>query len=113
MRIKGLKKAYQNTTENLTSKIKGKILINQTIKHNHLKNRLDKTICTHLIFTENCIENQILKTALLQCNRYIGKTTDRSLQQLLKKNLNYFRHISSKKVFDSDFNQIRDSLIYL
>jgi len=44
---KGIKKDYIKITENITSKIKGKILVNQTIKQNNFKKRLDKTVCNH------------------------------------------------------------------
>ena len=70
--LKGLKKGYVKTTENMTSKVKGKILINQTIKTNLFKNRLDKTVCEHQIFTINCIENKIIKSALTRCAKYLA-----------------------------------------
>lgn len=112
IKIKGLKKGYMKTTSNLTSKIQGKILINQTIKSNHLKNRMDKTVCSHEVFTEDCLENQILKTALVHCSRYVGKTTNKEVLRLLKNNLNYFSHISTKKVLESDFKKIKNSAFY-
>jgi 5-methylcytosine-specific restriction endonuclease McrBC regulatory subunit McrC len=106
---KGLKKGYVKVTENLTSKVKGKILINQTIKQNHFKNRVDKTVCNHQIFTVNCLENQILKTALLQCSRNLHGINNKEISKLLKLNLNSFELVNSKEVFNSDFAKIKHS----
>lgn len=109
---KGLKKGYIKVTENLTSKIKGKILINQTIKQNHFKNRLDKTVCNHQIYTIDCIENQILKTALLQCSKNLSGISNSDIAKLIKLNLNSFNLVNSKEVFDSDFSKIKHSPFY-
>ncbi len=110
--IKGLKKGYIKVTENLTSKIKGKILINQTIKQNHFKNRLDKTVCNHQIYTVDCIENQILKTALLQCSRNLYGISNDDIAKLIKSNLNSFDLVNRKEVFNSDFSKTKYSPFY-
>jgi 5-methylcytosine-specific restriction endonuclease McrBC regulatory subunit McrC len=109
---KGLKKGYTKVTENLTSKIKGRILVNKTIKYNHFKNRLDKTVCNHQIFTINCIENQILKTALMQCSRNLNGINNDDITKLLKFNLNSFELVDTKEVFNSDFSKIKYSPFY-
>ena len=108
---KGLKKGYIKVTENLTAKMKGKILVNQTIKQNHFQNRLDKTVCSHQVFTVNCIENRILKTALLQCSRYLfGMGSE--VEKLLKLNLGVFESVESKVVSNNDFRKIKHSPFY-
>lgn len=109
---KGLKKGYIKVTENMTSKVKGKILVNQTIKHNHFKNRLDKTVCNHQVFTINCIENQILKTALMQCSRHLSGFINDDIQRMLRENLNSFELVDVKEVYDSDFSKIKHSPFY-
>jgi 5-methylcytosine-specific restriction enzyme subunit McrC len=109
---KGLKKGHIKVTENLTSKIKGKILIHQTIKQNHFKNRLDKTVCNHQVFTIDCIENQILKTALMQCSRNLLGINNDDISKLLKFNLNSFELVGTKEVFESDFSKIKHSPFY-
>lgn len=110
--VKGLKKGYIKVTENLTSKIKGKILVNQTIKQNHFRSRLDKTVCNHQIYTVNCIENQILKTALLQCSRNLHGINNSDISKLLKFNLSLFEQINSKEIFSSDFLKVKYSPFY-
>jgi 5-methylcytosine-specific restriction endonuclease McrBC regulatory subunit McrC len=109
---KGLKKGYLKVVENLTSRIKGKILVNQTIKYNHFKNRLDKTICEHQIFTVNCLENQIIKTALMQCSKYLIGIKNDDMIRTLNQNINYFELVDSIEVLDSEFKNIKHSPFY-
>ena len=110
---KGLKKGYIKVTENLTSKIKGKILVNQTIKHNHFKNRLDKTVCNHQIFTIDCLENKILKTAMMQSSKYLHGIDNRDeISKLLNYNLSSFELVNSKDINNSDFAKIKHSPFY-
>jgi 5-methylcytosine-specific restriction enzyme subunit McrC len=68
---KGLKKSYYPVTRNLEAQVKGKILVNQTIKENVIKSRLTKTICQYNEFGYNCEENKILKKAFLFSRRAI------------------------------------------
>lgn len=62
---KGLKKSYYTVTNNLNAKIKGKILINETIKKNHFNNKMLFNYCQYTEFGINSIENKILKKALV------------------------------------------------
>ncbi|MBP7283476.1 MAG: hypothetical protein KBA66_17965 [Leptospiraceae bacterium] len=61
---KGLKKSYYTITKNLNSRVKGKILINETIKKNHFNNKILFNYCEYSEFGINNIENKILKKAL-------------------------------------------------
>ena len=61
---KGLKKSYYTVTKNLNAKIKGKILINETIKKNHFNNKMLFNYCQYTEFGINSVENKILKKAL-------------------------------------------------
>lgn len=61
---KGLKKSYYRVTENLNSKVKGKILVGEQIKENILKNRLTNTICNYQYYGINNPENQFLKLVI-------------------------------------------------
>jgi len=62
---KGLKKSYYKVTKNLNSKVKGKVLINATIKQNHSHQKMLYNVCTFEEFGYNSIENRIIKKALL------------------------------------------------
>jgi 5-methylcytosine-specific restriction endonuclease McrBC regulatory subunit McrC len=65
---KGLKKSYYRVSENLNSKIKGKILIGQQIKTNLVQQKLTYTHCEFQQYGIDHWENQFLKTVL----RFIG-----------------------------------------
>ncbi len=109
---KGLKKGYIKEQKNLTSKIKGKILINQTINKNHLQNRLDRTYCVYKKYTINCLENQIIKTALIQSSKYLSIIKNDFIGNVIKRNLNAFMQVDTKEIFDCDFINIRHSPFY-
>lgn len=70
---KGLKKSYYPVTENLNSRIKGKILVGAQIKENLVKNTLTKTICSFQEYGINTIENQFLKLVLLFVSSYLNQ----------------------------------------
>lgn len=61
---KGLKKSYYYVEKNLNSKVKGKILVGQQIKHNLLKNKLNRTICQYQEFGCDTEVNQFIKFVL-------------------------------------------------
>lgn len=61
---KGLKKSYFQVTKNLNAKMKGKVLINETIKKNHFNNKMLYNYCQYTEFGINSTENKILKKAL-------------------------------------------------
>lgn len=62
---KGLKKSYYPVVKNLNARVKGKILVNATIKNNHAKNKILYSYCKYDEFGVNTIENKVLKKALL------------------------------------------------
>jgi len=57
--------------ENLSAKVKGKIVIEKNIRANTMHGRNDRFYCKYLQFTDNIIENQILKAALKKSKRFI------------------------------------------
>jgi 5-methylcytosine-specific restriction enzyme subunit McrC len=61
---KGLKKSYYRVTENLNSRVKGKILVSRQIKENLVKNRQTQTLCNYQEYGVNSEENQFLKLVL-------------------------------------------------
>lgn len=69
---KGLKKSYYKNQENLTNRVKGKVLVGQHIKKNIFKNRLTSTFCEFQAFGEDHLENRFLKKVLEFAISYIG-----------------------------------------
>ncbi|QYS86160.1 hypothetical protein JJC03_14455 [Flavobacterium oreochromis] len=68
---KGLKKSYYKVENNLYAKVKGKVLISQTIKQNLVKNKPLHTYCNYDEFGLNGLENRLLKKALVFVQRYL------------------------------------------
>jgi|AntAceMinimDraft_17_1070374.scaffolds.fasta_scaffold03624_2 5-methylcytosine-specific restriction endonuclease McrBC regulatory subunit McrC len=108
----GLKKGYIRETKNLSSKIKGRIFINQTIKSNHYKSKLEKTVCDYQKHTINCLENQILKTALIQSLKYLAFLDNEQLVSKMKNILHSFKLVETKEVFERDFTKIKLSSFF-
>jgi 5-methylcytosine-specific restriction endonuclease McrBC regulatory subunit McrC len=75
---KGLKKSYYKVEYNLNAKIKGKVLVTQTQKHNIIKNKPTKTFCQYDEFGFNAIENRILKRTLVFVQKYLALFPDYS-----------------------------------
>ena len=68
---KGLKKSYYKVEKNLNSKVKGKVHISKTIKHNLLKNKALLTYCEYEEFGINGSENRLLKKTLIFIQKYL------------------------------------------
>lgn len=68
---RGLKKAYVVKTENLRSRIKGRIVISGHIRHNITPCREDRTYCRYQEYTVDNPENRILKKALRYAESYL------------------------------------------
>jgi len=75
---KGLKKSYYKVEHNLNAKIKGKVLVAQTLKQNIIKNKPTKTFCQYDEFGFNYIENRILKRTLVFVQKYLALFPDYS-----------------------------------
>ena len=56
--------------ENMTGKVKGRILINKQIRHNLSKGRIDRNYCSYNKMSIDNKENQILKYALHICKKW-------------------------------------------
>lgn len=61
---RGLKKGYVQVEKNLHLKVKGRILVSRNIKVNSLRKRDDHAYCSYQEYTEDIIENRLLKKAL-------------------------------------------------
>ena len=103
---KGLKRDYIWVENNLNSKIKGKVLINNNIKHNIIKSRPDRTFCKYQEYSQNCIENKLLKKALDFVFTYL-KIHYRNSKELL--NLYYYNSAAFSNISsDIDINKTKN-----
>lgn len=85
--------------ENLTGKVKGKIVIEKNIRKNTMHGRNDRFYCQYLRFTDDIFENQILKAALKKAKRFIADylgdyCKDNNYVSLIAYCSNALRHIS-------------------
>lgn len=103
---KGLKKEFVSENSILNNKIKGKILVNSPIKHQLKRNAITQTHCSYQIHTPDCIDNQIIKAAILQAQKYIIRFMPNmpEIKNLLYYNLIAFEGITTKSINPSDFS---------
>ncbi|MDR3246847.1 MAG: McrC family protein, partial [Prevotellaceae bacterium] len=102
----GLKKNYIQIEENLSSKIKGKIIWSQQIKKNIAGKREDRVFCRYQEYSVNCLENRLLKKTLLIVQRYLkyfDKDQIKSLIQTQSRLLSAFENVSD----DISYSQIK------
>ena len=111
---KGLKKEFVPTTELLNNKIKGKILIKKTLRQQLKAKTLTKTVCSYQHHTIDCLENQIIKAALLQVKKYIFKYQKDKwiLKKLVNYNLAAFQQVSTVSIKPTDFSAITFNVFY-
>lgn len=88
---KGLKKSYYRVEENLYAKVKGKVLVGQTIKQNLVKNKNLNTVCQYEQFGVNGIENRILKKTLVYIKRYLSTYKGLSHASFFQESFNYIQ----------------------
>lgn len=71
--LRHLRNQFIRTSENLTGRVKGRIDIGKQVRVNLPRGRPDRTMCDFAIHSNNCRENQILKTALERSARLLTK----------------------------------------
>lgn len=86
---KGIKKSYYKVEKNLNSKVKGKVLISNTIKHNLLKNKTLLTYCEYEEFGVNGLENRLLKKTLVFIQKYLPNRLNNTQIHSFKDSFNY------------------------
>ncbi|MCL2312425.1 MAG: McrC family protein [Firmicutes bacterium] len=109
----GLKSNYIVREENLKSKIKGKILLSQQVKKNIVARRKDRVFCRFQEYSINCLENRLLKKALLFIQRY-SKCYSKKYPILIQKQnrlLCAFENISDDISY-SEIKQIKINTLY-
>jgi 5-methylcytosine-specific restriction enzyme subunit McrC len=112
---KGLKKSYYRVTENLNSRVKGKILVGRQIKTNLVKNQVTKTICNYQEYGINTPENQLLKLVLKFISAYLNMkvqyfnaTQREQLQHILNYCMPSFEHIDELQLKNKTLNVKRN-----
>ncbi len=70
---RGLQKGYYWVEKNLSNKVKGKILVRETMKQNHVKSNYNKTFCRYQEFGIDTTENKFLKFTFQFCINYLNQ----------------------------------------
>lgn len=112
---KGLKKTMYHQEENYASKVRGKIDVKKNIRENTCKGRSDRFYCRFIDFTEDNIENRILKATLIRCKEIIGRRFEPSseISKRLAYCMNSFRRVKTVRIKTSDFNGADASGLYM
>lgn len=112
---KGLKKSMFHQEENYTSKVRGKIDVTKNIRINTCKGRNDRFYCKYIDFTEDNLENRILKATLLKCKDIIGRRFP--LTSDVSKRIAYcqsaFRRVKTVRIKTRDFNGTNITGLYM
>lgn len=71
---KGLKSGYLIREERFNGKIKGKVMMSQYAKHCFALGRKEMVDCRYHEYNTDCVENRIIKSALLYCQQMLLRT---------------------------------------
>jgi len=112
---KGMKKSMIQREENYKSKVRGKIDVKKNIAQNTCRGRNDRFYCNYIDFTEDNIENRILKTTLKKCKAIIDERFEANLEIIGRISfcMNALRHVASVTIKASDFNSVSVSGLYM
>nr|WP_255538375.1 McrC family protein [Lysinibacillus sp. HST-98] len=112
---KGLKKTMYHQEENFNSKVRGKIDIKKNIRKNTCYGRNEKFHCKYIDFTEDNIENRILKVTLIKCKSIVEKRFEKNseITKRVQYCINVLRRVKSVAIKTSDFNNISISGLYM
>lgn len=104
--------------ENLIGKVKGKIVIEKNIRKNTMHGRNDRFYCRYLRFSDDILENQILKAALKKAKRflidYFGDYSkdNNNYTSMISYCSNALRHVSDIQCSGSTCNGLKFSGCY-
>lgn len=111
---KGLKRSVVHCSENYVAKIKGRIDAKSNIRQNTAKGRNDRFCCRYTTLEIDNIENRILKAALQQCKKIIGR--DFANMQEMQNRLHFcetaLRNVKDTDIALSDFSKASATGLY-
>ena len=92
----GLKSDYQKRVDHSLPRVRGRVLVNQTLKQ-HAKGRIERTACEYQNFTVDCFENRLLKRALLCISRSSvdSNSLGAGVKALLTRSLSSFEKVGT------------------
>ena len=108
----GLRKDYVQREETMTAKIKGRIMLTQYVKRGIATHRTDKIPCRYQEYCEDCLDNRILKRAMLLARDMLTRNAtgmgrlSAPLRETLSACLSAFENVSSQ-VSLQDLHRVR------
>jgi hypothetical protein len=110
---KGIRKSFVQVEQTLHNRVKGKILINRTIKGHLRKNTVNAIDCSFQVQSPDIPENRILKAAFIQCSRYINSRISGfyRIKNLLPYCFPPLENVG-ERIGENDFNSIHYSPFY-
>lgn len=111
---KGLKRSMGKSSKNYTSKVRGKINITKNLRTNTWRGRNDRFYCEFPDFTEDNLENRILKSALNRTSKTLKGSllSTPEIEKRIKYCTNALRHITEVTIFSSDFRSATATGLY-
>jgi 5-methylcytosine-specific restriction endonuclease McrBC regulatory subunit McrC len=111
-----LRSRFFRESENLTGKIKGRLLISRHFDLNISQGRLDRAFCSYENISINCLENQILKSALQVCAKFLNQNfpnfKDHTLWSWIKFCESSLAAVENRVILDTDFKAIKFSGVF-
>lgn len=111
---KGLRKKLLYREENCNAKIRGKIDVKSNIRLNTCHGRNDRFYCRYIDFSEDNVENRILKAALLRCRRIIDRKfeSDAEIVRRVRFCLNALKNVKTVRITGRDFGRVSVGGLY-
>lgn len=106
---KGLKKSYYKVEQNLYCRVKGKVLVGDTIRKNQLKSKILNTYCCYDEFGINGLENRLLKKALVFVKRFLPNYKNLNSKEFTTDILSYIMPAFELVSEDLNLNDIKHS----
>ncbi len=107
----GLYKSFYKEENFLKGRIKGKLLLNDTINIHFKENTKLKNKCIYETHNINNIENQILKYALKKTEIFSLEKKEQGLYKKICVLKDKFNNVENKLIQDSDFNKVNKRII--
>jgi len=101
--------------ENYNSKVRGKIDVKKNIRQNTCRGRNDRFYCKYIDFTEDNIENRIIKATLKKCKAILDDRFEVNAESAGRIHycMHALRHVLTVPIKASDFNSVSVSGLYM
>jgi 5-methylcytosine-specific restriction endonuclease McrBC regulatory subunit McrC len=103
-----LRQDFTRIRDNLTGRIKGRILIGENIRQNTVRGRADRVACEYSSMTIDTSANRILKAALSRCYRYLSQNKSIANLAIWSRQCDAaLSDVSTVQINDHDFSGIK------